>query len=201
MLLTEVCPYLLVGGGKWHQLALSSHEKRVHPHCCLGTPHRRAKISHLFQTSIRSLPSPCLCLSHLPTQRYYVPMFYLRNARWVSKLQILGTQHGTDTCWSSGEGSHHIKAGAGFSQRQPTVQGLGIYGKCSKKLVFRLDDLSRCLCSYDNEWDRLMVPTGSFLPGNAMLSLLNARRTVSLTVIQGILRPRCVLLGLCPPSP
>ena len=45
---------------------------------------------HLFQASLRSLPSPCVCLSHLPTQWYSAPMLYLRQASWVSKVQILG---------------------------------------------------------------------------------------------------------------
>lgn len=43
------------------------------------------------QGSLRSLPSPSLCPSHLPTQWYSVPVSYLRYAGCVSKLQILGT--------------------------------------------------------------------------------------------------------------
>ena len=49
-----------------------------------------------YQASLRSLPSPCLCLSHLPTWQCSAPVFYLGLTSWVSKLQNLATLYSTD---------------------------------------------------------------------------------------------------------
>ena len=85
---------------------------------------------HLFQASLRSPPSPFLCPSPLPTWWCSAPVFYLRHGGWVSKLQILGTQHGANVRGSFGGGSHQALAGAALSQkgRCMNAQGLGVYG-------------------------------------------------------------------------
>lgn len=50
-------------------------------------------------------------------------------------------------------------------------RGVEFGGKHSKKLVFRLASLSRCLCTYAERRGREMVPAGSFVPGVALACL------------------------------
>lgn len=52
--------------------------------------------SSVSQASIRSLLSPCLCLSYLPARWPCTPVFYLRY-EWVPKLQILEIHASTDS--------------------------------------------------------------------------------------------------------
>ena len=81
------------------------------------------------------------------------------------------------------------------------AQGLGVYGKAQqKKLASRLPALSRYLCSYTN---RSMVPTGTCVLGEAVPPFPDGFQEgeVSLSLTQGILRSRCTIPSLCPPSP
>ena len=66
--------------------------------------------SCVSEASLRSLPSPCLCLGSLPARPCSAPMFYFRHTGWVSKLQTLRTHCGKDPCWSSGWGSCQAEA-------------------------------------------------------------------------------------------
>ena len=96
-----------------------------------GSPHRSADnpldVSYAF---LRFLPSPCLCLGHLPTQQHtklFVCLFVLnlRHAGLSSKLQTLGTLCCAD-CYSSGCGN--AEAGASLFQKSShtNVQALEV---------------------------------------------------------------------------
>ena len=80
-------------------------------------------------------------------------------------------------------------------------RGLEFMVKCSKKQVPRFTALSRCLYSYTNEQGSSVASTTSFVPRTSAISSKSTPRgMVSPSVTQGILRPHCLLLGLCPPS-
>jgi len=117
---------------------------------------------------------------------------------WVSKLQILGTQHSSDTHWSSELGSCCAVAGAICPRKVVAwpCRGSEFMVKHSQNLASRLAAFSRCLCCC------LTVPAIIFvLRGSAIFPKCTPTRgTASFGVTQEILGCR-LLLGLCPPSP
>lgn len=61
-------------GKKWHHPTLFPGEWSSHLPL-FGKPNRRVNnFSCCVQDSVRSLPSPCLCLSHLPTWQHRAPV-------------------------------------------------------------------------------------------------------------------------------
>ena len=86
------------------------------------------------QAFIRSLPSPCLCPHHLPSQRKCrAPVFKLRCTSWVQNSKFQGpgvTQSCTDPL-----GKGLTVAGTGLSQKSScmTRQGFRVYGKTQQK--------------------------------------------------------------------
>ena len=74
----------------------------------------------------------------------------------------------------------------------PKHRGMAFGVKHSKKPVFRLAALSRCLCAYAKGRGSVMVTAGSFVPEEAMPLLPNALKeggTVSPIACQGV--PKC----------
>ena len=167
--------------------AYSSLERGVCAYHCLGSPNKRANNSPLgSQASIRSLPSPCLCLSHLPIWQHSTPVFYLRNVAGFQNSKFQGLSTAQTHANPLGEGlTCHAVAGASLSQKgsHMDMQELGIYGKANKKPVSRLATLSRHLGFYANEWGSSMAPATSFVPREAVPPLLNAEREGELSLL------------------
>ena len=81
--------------------------------------------------------------------------------------------------------------------------GLEYMVKCSKKPAFRLAALSNCFCSYANKCGSSVVPTSSLsLESQCHFSQIHSKKGNCLSLCDlRILRPHCLLPGLCPPYP
>lgn len=112
--------------------ALSSQKRGAITCHCLANPHRSAVTPLLSPRSVRSLPSPCLCLSHPPARRDSPLVFYLRHAAGFQNSKCYrSAQHG-----SSGKGSCCAVAWCQLVPQNDlmTVQQLRVYGKAQQNV-------------------------------------------------------------------
>jgi len=148
--------------------------------------------------SIRSGPSPCLCKSCPSARQHNTPVFYLRPG-WVSKShtsELLILWERVPCC---------AVASAGLSQKTVTNlhSGSEFMVKCSKKQhQGLLPSASVCipmLVNRDAHWCcQFFCPREQ---PSTIPKCTPKRGTVFPCVTQGILRPHCLLPGLCIPSP
>lgn len=144
--------------------------------------------------STRSPPSPCLGLRCPPARG--TAILCLISGTWLSlKTPNFRDPEGGSRCTVA------------VCQFVPEIVQLcsnsEFMVKGSRKLAESLAALSQHPHSYISEQSSSLVPTGSFAPGVLMPPLPNAFQAGEMPLplaTQGILRPRCLLLGLYLPS-
>lgn len=206
-LLTEVHQYWWTRGKMALPHSLVSSEELTTT--TLQKPSQKSKwwLLLCFYTSIRTLPSPRLCLSCLLARKNNTAVFYHR-CSWISKLQTSETQrllqHGPALILG-GEGYCCTVARWWFvpENGHMTTQWLRVYGKAqqkvSTKVHFSHSDFTPMLVNEASQWNPQILFS---LEGPCYFSKMHSKKeSFSPHVTQVILRPHYLLPGLSDTSP